>query len=196
MKQRYGLDGIVFIPSAIPPHKKRSRVTRARYRMEMLRLAVSGRSDFTISDAELKRQGPSYTVDTVNQFVSKYPEKTTFHLIIGHDAFLEIDTWKSYLRLFSKIPFIILMRPDQTENEHGIGLIETYLQSKISIEYRFNAKKSSYSHPTKQPLYIFSSGLIEMSSSDIRERIKTMRPIGDRVPQSVSRFISDRGLYR
>lgn len=196
VKQRYGLDSIVFIPSAFPPHKKRSHVTRAGDRMEMLRLAVSDRSDFLISDAELKRKGPSYTVDTVNHFISVYPEKTTFYLIIGHDAFLEIDTWKSYLHLFSITPFIVLIRPENGRTDLGPGVIDPYLKKKISVGYRYDAEKSCYLHPTKQPLYIFSTGLIEMSSTDIREWIKTRRAIGDKVPRPVIKFISDQGLYR
>lgn len=196
VRTRYGLDRIVFIPSAVPPHKKRSHVTRAGDRMEMIRMAVPRGSDFMISEVELKRKGPSYTVDTVNHFISVYPQNTAFYLIIGHDAFLEIDTWKSYLHLFSLIPFIVLMRPENGRIDIGPEVIDPYLKSKISAGYYYNAEKMCYLHPTKQPLYIFSTGLIEMSSTDIRERIKTRQAIGDRVPRVVIRFISDRGLYR
>lgn len=196
VKNGYGLDNIFFIPSAIPPHKKRSHVTNAKDRLEMLRLALDDCSDFLISDTELKRKGPSYTIDTVRDFISVYPKTTTFYLIVGHDAFLEIDTWKSYLFLFSEIPFIILIRPEKGQFDLGMGVIDTYLKSRISTAYQYDAEKLCYLHPTKQPLYIFSSDLIQISSTDIRERIRTHRAIDDVVSESVVQFISGRGLYQ
>ncbi len=196
VKNGYGLDNIFFIPSAIPPHKKRSHVTGAKDRLEMLRLALVDISEFLISDTELKRKGPSYTIDTVRHFISVYPKKTAFYLIIGHDAFLEIDTWKSYIFLFSEIPFIVLIRPEKGQPDLGQRVIDTYLKSRISTAYQYDAEKSCYLHPTKQPLYIFSSDLIQISSTDIREQIRTQGAIDEVVPKSVIQFISDRGLYQ
>ncbi len=106
----FGLDETILIPSAAPPHKPAEGVIDAGDRLEMVRLAISGYDEFTVSDVELKRPGPSYTIDTVRHFKSVYPEDADFHLIIGLDAILEIDTWKSYRDIFRLIPFIVMMR--------------------------------------------------------------------------------------
>lgn len=196
VKNGYGLDSILFIPSAIPPHKQRSRVTNAIDRLEMLRLALVDSTDFLISDTELKRKGPSYTIDTVRRFISIYPKTTIFYFIIGHDAFLEIDTWKAYIPLFSEIPFIVLIRPEMGQTDVGLKVIDTYLKSKISAAYQYDTEKSCYFHSIKQPLHIFSSDLLQISSTDIRERVLKKRAIDDVVPESVIQFISDRGLYQ
>lgn len=196
VKNGYGLDSILFIPSAIPPHKQRSRVTDAIDRLEMLRLALVDSTDFLISDTELKRKGPSYTIDTVRRFISIYPKKTIFYLIIGHDAFLEIDTWKAYISLFSEIPFIILIRPEMGQTDVGPKVIDTYLKSKVSDAYQYDAEESCYFHSIKQSLHIFSSDLLQISSTDIRERVRKKGAIDDVVPESVIQFISDRGLYQ
>ena len=111
----FSLDKSYLIPSAIPPHKEQRNLVDAKDRMEMIRLAVATcpalMESVTVSDVELKRKGPSYTIDTVCHFKSILPKDSRLYLILGLDAFLEIDTWKSYTNLFMLTSFIVIPRP-------------------------------------------------------------------------------------
>ena len=88
VKQQFHFDHIYLIPSALPPHKKPDEIARAKDRLEMTRQTFSDKDGFTVSDVELNRRGPSYTIDTVRHFVSRAPENTCISLILGMDAFL------------------------------------------------------------------------------------------------------------
>jgi nicotinate-nucleotide adenylyltransferase len=197
VKKGFGLDKIFIIPSALPPHKKPDGLVDAGDRIEMIRLSFSNHPDFAVSDVELNRSGPSYTIDTVRHFKSILPEDAELFLILGLDAFFEIDTWKSYKDLFLLIPFIVMSRGTEGENGRVFGrkTVEDYLKSKISEGYNRSASQSSYIHKEKQPVYVFDVTPIDISSTKIRKLIKTGRPIKSLVPEIVEAFIKNKGLY-
>ncbi len=197
VKKGFGLDKIFIIPSALPPHKEPDGLVDAGDRVEMIRLSFSNHPDFAVSDIELKRSGPSYTIDTVRHFKSILPEDTRLFLILGLDAFLEIDTWKSYKDLFLLIPFIVMSRITSGE-EVGVferKTFENYLKSKISEGYNISDLQSSYIHEEKQPVFVFDVTPVDISSTKIRKLIKTGRPIKSLVPEIVEAFIKSKGLY-
>jgi len=117
VKKGFGLDKILlnYLSVNSTPPKNRNGLVDAGDRIEMIRLSFSTHPDFSVSDVELKRSGPSYTIDTVRHFKSILPEDTELVLILGLDAFLEIDTWKSYKDLFLLIPFIVMSRGTEGE---------------------------------------------------------------------------------
>lgn len=104
-----GLDHIVFMPSFIPPHKNEENVASARHRMEMTSLACRDNPGFRVSDLEVSRQGPSFTVNTLSSFSERKEQKPYF--IMGTDSLREIATWKDYQRLFELSSFIVVSRP-------------------------------------------------------------------------------------
>jgi nicotinate-nucleotide adenylyltransferase len=197
VKNGFGLDKIIIIPSALPPHKAADRLVDAGDRMEMIRLSFSNHPDFAVSDVELKRSGPSYTIDTVRHFKSILPEDTELFLILGLDAFLEIDTWKSYKDLFLRIPFIVMSRSSKGGNQRVFGrkTVEDYLKSKISEGYNLSASRSSYIHKEKQPVFVFNVTPVDISSTKIRKLIKKGSSIKYLVPEIVEAFIKSKGLY-
>jgi nicotinate-nucleotide adenylyltransferase len=197
VKSGFGLDKILIIPSALPPHKEFDSVIEARDRLEMIRLAFCDDPNFLISDVELKRSGPSYTIDTVRHFKSISPEKTKLYLIVGLDAFLEIHTWKSYNELFNLIPFIVMSRSVNERNSAGLQWksLKNYLQSKISDGYTFSSTQSSFIHDTMQPVFLFDVTLVNISSTTIRTHIKKGRSIKQLVPEIIENFIKTKGLY-
>jgi nicotinate-nucleotide adenylyltransferase len=197
VKAGFGLDQILIIPSALPPHKEPDGVVDAENRLEMIRLAFSNDPNFMISDVELKRSGPSYTIDTVRHFKSISPENTELYLIVGLDAFLEINTWKSYHDLFLLIPFIVMSRIINTENSTKLDWksLKNYLQSKISKGYTFSSTQSTFNHDKKQPVCVFNVTPVDISSTTIRKRIKEGRSIKGLVPHIVEDFIKTKGLY-
>ncbi len=202
VKEEFALDKIYFIPSALPPHKNLWGLADAQDRLEMTRLAVSDCPGFTVSDIELKRSGLSYTIDTVRYFKSIMPEDNRFYLIMGMDAFLEIDTWKSYMDLFALIPFIVMARAGGEYSKSAIkkDVLENYLKTRISDKYRFNKYGASFSragyvHPEKQTVFIFDKTLVNISSTKIRKLVKEKKSIKFLVPETVENYITIKGLY-
>ena len=197
VKEKFGLDKIFLIPSAFPPHKETEGIIDGLDRIEMIRLAFSDDPDFVVSDVELKRSGFSYTIDTVRHFKSIFPENTKLFFIVGLDAFLEVDTWKSYKDLFLLIPFIVMSRSATGQRDTVLQWkhLGSYIKSKISDEYRHSASRSCYIHDVKQPVFLFEVTPVEISSTEIRERIRKGRTIKSLVPEPVEDLIKAKGLY-
>lgn len=194
----FALDSVCFIPSAIPPHKDSSFVADAMDRLEMIRMAISDFPALTVSDVELKRSGPSYTIDTVKYFKSFQTDQTDFYLIVGLDAFLEIDTWKSFRELFGLVPFIVMARPginyaDSTAELMNLG---DFLNAKISQGYYFSKQDSCYMHEVNKPVYIFEVSQMDISSTKIRRMAQEGEPFSYLLPANVELFIKSKGLYR
>ena len=203
VQSRFALDKCYLIPASLPPHKETGDVVDAKYRLEMIRLAVSEYSRLNsviISDVELKRSGPSYTVDTVNHFKSILPYNSRLYFILGIDAFLEIDTWKSYSDLFYLTAFIVITRPGgprsiDTEGKLKCKVLEDYIKNKISDKYKFSISQSCFVHDEKQTIFFVDIDSIDISSTEIRNLIKNGRSIKFFVPKKVEDFIITNGFY-
>lgn len=197
IKEAFSLDSIYIIPSAIPPHKNNLGLVKAVDRLEMIRLAVSDYPGFVVSDIEIKRSGPSYTIDTVDHFKSTFSEGNRLFLVMGVDAFLEIDTWKSYRALLRLIPIIVMARPRVKWNDVSRlqQVLEEFLKFRISKGYVFSVGRSCYSHAKNQPIYISNITLLDISSSTLRKLIKTQRSIQFLLPEKVENYIKSKGLY-
>jgi len=198
VQMRFALDSVCFIPSALPPHKDSSSVADATDRLEMVRMAISDYPTLTVSDAELKRSGPSYTIDTVKHFKTSQSGRAEFHLITGIDSFLEIDTWKSFKDLFTLVPFIVMKRPglNYADSEVGVKDLGRFLDKKISQGYHFSGQDSCFMHKSYRPVYICEVTQINISSTNIRKMAKQDEPICFLVPSNVELFIKQKGLYR
>jgi nicotinate-nucleotide adenylyltransferase len=197
VKEGFDLDQVILIPAALPPHKMPGDVADAADRLHMLNQALEDSPGLTISDVELKRSGPSYTIDTVQHFKHTLPDQSRIYLIMGMDAFLEIDTWKSYDELLLQIPFIIINRPKSGSavSDSGWKFMENFLASKISADYVFSESQSCYRAQNKQPIYVFEVTSLDISSTRVRNLSNTGRSIEYLVPQKVAEFINSKGLY-
>jgi nicotinate-nucleotide adenylyltransferase len=177
VREKAGLDKVLFIPSGQPPHKPGYEVADAEHRFEMVRRAVSSNRHFEVSRIEVDRNGPTYTVNTLLELREKYSEETTFYFIIGADVVPELVTWREYEKVFCLCDFVAVMRPGFDESEFS-GAIR-----------RLSEEKGTRINPVQ-------SHLIGISSTDIRERCRTGRSIKYLVPESVEEYISEKGLYR
>jgi nicotinate-nucleotide adenylyltransferase len=90
---RLGLDRVLWVPAAVPPHKRGQRITPAALRLEMVAAAIAGDDRFQLSDLEVRRDGPSYTVDTLRALREASPDDELF-LILGADQLAELDSWR------------------------------------------------------------------------------------------------------
>lgn len=197
VKEGFELDEVILIPAALPPHKRPGEVADAADRLHMLNLALEDAPGLVISDVELKRSGPSYTIDTVAHFKQVLPNQSRIYLIMGMDAFLEIDTWKSWDELLVQIPFIIINRPKSgsAANDPGWKIMEDFIASKISREYVFSESGRCYRAGDTQPIYYFEVTSLDISSTRIRNLIDQGRSIKYFVPPKVADFINAKGLY-
>jgi nicotinate-nucleotide adenylyltransferase len=169
MAGKFRLDEVIFIPSASPPHKDNKKVSSAKDRFKMTELAIENNPLFSISDIELKRKGKSYTVITVHELKKLYPQSELF-LLCGSDVLDEIKTWKKPDEIYRLIKVIIGVRPGY---------------NKIKKDNKY-AKKS----------IIEEMNGLEVSSTEIRERVKKGKSIRYLVPAKVEEFIRAKGLYR
>lgn len=160
------LEKVIFIPAFISPHKSNVKTTSPEDRLNMIKLAVKGISFFDYSEIEIKKGGVSYTVDTLRELKNKYDE---IEFIIGYDNIFSINTWKEPDEIFKLGKIIVLKR-------------------KSSHPPQFQDK---YYH---QAVFVQTRG-IEISATDIRERVKNGKPINFLVPTSVMEYIYNHKLY-
>lgn len=171
-----GLDEVVFVPSARPPHKPTGDVSCAYHRYIMASLATTGNRRFTVSSVELRRPGPSYTVDTMDQLKSVYGPHAELCLIAGLDAALEIRTWREYRRLLAGCRVIVVTRPGQE--------VPALAELKLQLG------------DLGGQLELFPVTALAVSASDIRRRVREGQSIRYLLPDTVLDYIEKHGLYR
>jgi nicotinate-nucleotide adenylyltransferase len=198
VRENFDLDEVILIPAALPPHKIPVELADAADRMQMLNLALEDVSGLRLSDVEIKRSGPSYTIDTVQYLRQVLPDQSRIYLIVGIDAFLEIDTWKSYNELLEQIPFIVISRPNTESCSAEIGwqYLEDYVKSKISEEYAFSESRNCFRANNKKPICVYEATGLDISSTRIRNLISRGRSTRFLVPRKVADFIQSKGLYK
>ncbi len=197
VKQAFHLQKIFLFPSATPPHKSAIDLAPIQDRLDMVRAGVAELDGFYTSDVELKRKGPSFTIDTINDFkrspfetISQSPPN--FFLLMGSDAFFDITTWKNQELIFKAIPIIVMLRGERT----GIAPIASFIDEHISKGYKLNIRQKKFTHEQMQPVHICNVPKIDISSTMIRERVKANRSIKELVPANVENIIKKKDLYK
>lgn len=174
--ETFGLDEVLFIPSAHPPHKDEHGMIAPNHRLRMTELAIRGNPHFRISDIELRRQGPSYAVDTVRTLKEIYGDDAELYFITGADAVNDLSTWYHARELLGVCHFIAATR-------QGAELDMERLQA------HFGELGKTHIHRLPTPA-------LEISSTDIRERLLQGRSVRYLVPAVVEEYIGKEGLYR
>ena len=199
VSEKFGLSLTYLIPAALPPHKPHQVISPAENRLDMMRLAVGHLEAFKVSDIELKRTGPSYTIDTLQHFKSgPNAEEHTFYLIMGMDAFLEIDSWKAYLDIFRLVPVIIMARPAglSAPVESPWQRVIEFIRQNISSDYRITDAGAYDSDSEYQPIHFINVSLLDISGTRIRDLVRQGKSIQFLVPEKVESYILQRGLYQ
>lgn len=197
VREGFGLDTVILVPAAIPPHKRSKDIAPATDRLEMVRLAVAGLEKMAVSDVELVRRGPSYTIDTIRYFQQRFDTDTELFFIVGEDAFLEIDTWRDFEDLLQSIPMIVLDRPAVGRNRHDTFTerIQLFLNSRISDAYLPSEDGSAFRHPRWQAIFLFHGAMLDVSSTWVRQRMRQGEAASTGLPLSVEGYIRRKGLY-
>ncbi len=193
VRDRLKLDRVLFIPSFQPPHKRENDVPSAVHRMEMVRLAAAHNQFFDNSDIELKRGGRSYTIDTIEALRESYPG-IDLYFITGLDSFLEIQTWNHWERLLTLCTFVVLSRPgyqftDLLKIDFMLPAQDQVLKldrgELVHVDFRAGAWS----------VYLELIPLYDISSTDIRTRVKEGRSIKYLLPEAVETYIIKHKLY-
>ncbi len=109
-REKLGLEKIIFVPANLPPHKDNRDIAAGSHRLKMLKLSIKGNKYFGVSDIEIRRQGRSYTIDTIREFKQKYPADELY-FIIGSDLLKYLDEWKDLAEINKMVKFIAATRP-------------------------------------------------------------------------------------
>jgi len=185
----FGLEKVVFIPAALPPHKTSGGIMDASHRLEMVRLAISNNPCFSASDIELKRSGKSYSIDTIRHFRETHAGPLFF--IMGRDAFLEIETWKEFKTLFSLCDFVVMARPGSEENGPA-----SPLPTGIAPYFRYDPSAEAWVHASGNSLYFREITFLDISSTKVRGLTGRGKSIRYLVPAEVEAYIREKGFYR
>lgn len=173
-----GLDQVVFVPAARPPHKPSAPLASAGDRLAMIRLAISGDDRFDVSEIEVLRGGISYTVDTVRELRRQVPG-AEWSLIIGADTLFDLRNWREIGTILELVPIVVVARPGFATDSitvDSLGLPDPW--------------------PTVLARNVVPGHSVGISASEIRRRLAEGRSIRYLVPDAVERYIRDRSLYQ
>jgi nicotinate-nucleotide adenylyltransferase len=162
------LDRVVFVPARIPPHKG-SGPADPEHRLRMTDLACRDNPAFEVSDLELRRDGPSYTVETLRDLRTRSPEDTELYLLMGADSARDLESWKDHRVLLEESTVVVLTRA---------GVRRSDLPERV-------ARRAT----------LLSTPVIEISSSDIRRRVREGGSIRYLVPDPVEKYVRSERLY-
>lgn len=161
-----GLDRLFFIPAAQSPFKPADQPAPGPARLRLLRLALAGRSNCEVDDQEIRRGGISYTVDTLRSYADKFPGAKLFYLL-GADNAAKLNEWREPAALAQLAEFVVVPRPGG-----ATAVFPPPFRGRVLRGFPFG-----------------------VSSSEIRARVKTGRPIDQLVPCAVAGAIREAGLY-
>ena len=168
--ERLSLDRLVFVPAATQPLKADRAVAPAEHRLAMVRLMADGDARFDVSAVEVDRSGLSFTVDTLTHFAMEYPKAERF-LLLGADVLATFAYWREPRRVLELATPVVLTRSDEAPWALPEGVDETRIRRL----------------PTRR---------IDVSSSEIRERVRSRKPLRGFVTDGVAAYIEHAGLYR
>lgn len=170
--EQLGLDQVLFVPAGEPWRKSHRSITDAAHRIEMLRVAVEGNDGFGISDIEVRRDGPTYTADTLAALAGERLDDA-FWFIVGADALADMPTWHEPERIVQHAMLAVAPRDAQEVNVAAL----TMPGLPVDRIAQFDAPR------------------LAISSTDIRARVSSGRSIRYIVPEPVRAYITQHGLY-
>ncbi|HEY9164825.1 MAG TPA: nicotinate-nucleotide adenylyltransferase [Candidatus Kryptonia bacterium] len=162
------LDTVLFVPAAIPPHKTNELIVSPEHRLKMVRLAIGENPFFEVSDIELRRSGPSYTIDTLHELKRNYPDDS-FFLILGIDLLIDFFSWKNPTAILDGCTVVAMNRPG-----FDLAMVDKDLLGRVVL--------------------VNVPG-VDVSSTSIRRRVKSGRSIKYLVPPEVESYIISNSIY-
>jgi nicotinate-nucleotide adenylyltransferase len=190
-REQLGLDHVLFIPAADPPHKPHRRITAANERLAMVKLATAGNPRFRVSSIEIERRGPSYTIDTLRSLRLRLGPTTRLVLLLGLDAFRDLGTWKEYRALFTLADMAVWSRPPGARGRPR-GLLPVAARG----DFCYAKDETTLIHHTGTRIQFLTVTALDISASDIRNRVRRGRSVRYLLLPAVERYVAREGLYR
>jgi nicotinate-nucleotide adenylyltransferase len=187
--QHLALEKVYLIPSALPPHKTKTPVTPFHHRLAMTRLGTDCSGLLETMDLEGNRPGFSYSIETLQELHEVLGPAPELFFILGMDAFLEINTWRDYKRLFDYAHFVILSRAGC--RNQGLDA----LFSDLDIKGPTKGTGDHFEAPSGRDIFLLTPTRMEISSTNIRNMVKEDKSIHFLVPEAVRAYIIEKGLY-
>lgn len=188
VRERLRLDRILFVPAGVPPHKTPAHLAPAADRYQMVKLATAAHAGFAVSDLELRRPGPSYTVDTLEAL--HLPRETLF-LLVGSETFLDFLSWRAPRRIAALARIVVIPRASSAFDPESAAALKVLREIG---EDRFAVVQGG-EVPERGVLIVHAVSL-PISASDLRRRVREGRSIAFRLPDAVIAHIRSAGLYR
>lgn len=182
-----GLDRVLFIPAAVPPHKAPATLAAASDRYAMVALAVASHARFEVSDIEIRRTGPSYTVDTLEELARG---GDALYLVIGSETFLDLLSWRDPRRIAALARLVVVPRAGSLFDAESAAAQKVVRE--IGLEGFARVERGS--RPGRDVLIAHATSL-PISASDLRARIREGRSLAYRMPETVAAYVRARGLY-
>ena len=180
VRAKYNLDKVIFIPTALPPHKDPSDLVDAQKRSVMAYLATVSNPCFDVSTYEVEKGGRSYSIDTVRYFRHFFGDKVELYFIIGADMLVEIASWKNIGELLQMCRFIAVSRPGYESQK---------------ILHRQFLTSEGETGAWLDRILVEDSILWDISATAIRRRVREWKSIKYLVPEAVEQFIHNQQLY-
>jgi nicotinate-nucleotide adenylyltransferase len=183
------LDRLIFVPAAQPPHKAPAELVSAHHRYQMTALAVDEHPRFEVSDIELKRGGPSYTVDTLTQLAPQ----GALHLLIGSETFLDLLAWREPRQIARLARLVVVPRSSTGFDPQAPAAQKVLKELGLSP---FVTLGQAEGEGTNAPPLLVHAASLPISGSDLRRRAREGRSLAYRMPEVVAAYIREHGLYR
>jgi nicotinate-nucleotide adenylyltransferase len=197
----FGLDRIIFVPAARPPHKEEAVVASALHRYEMVSLATVFTPYFTVSPIELQREGKSYSVETVREIQKMTGPDTRLYFVVGVDAFLEMSAWREAEELLALTRVIVTARPGWRLDE--VERLLTADQRRLLGYPTFQYLKVGEVDPDRvernwapRQVLLVEVVSLDIASREIRQLVEAGRSIRHLVPDTVAAYMVKNRLYR
>ncbi len=187
--QELSLDKVYLIPSALPPHKNNDPITPFYHRMLMTRIAIGDSPLLEALELEGRRHGFSYSIETLQELHRMFSPEPELFFILGTDAFLEIESWKEYRKLFDYAHFVVIQRAGYRTKR-----LEPLLM-KVRTDAKRKGGRGVYVTSSGKTVTVMASTLMEISSTRIRKTVAEGKSIRFLVPEAVREYIMEKGLY-
>jgi len=173
VREGLGLDRVLFVPAKIPPHKPGRGIAPSEVRLDLVRRAVSANPGFGVSDLELRRPGPSYSVDTLADLGAEAEPGGRLWFLLGADAYREIHTWNRFPDLFRLADVAVMRRPPDAECE----------SPPRGLEGEFVPTGSGFRHRSGREIRFVPVTLLDISSTAVRQALSAGRSVRYLVPE-------------
>ena len=192
VQNNFLLDKVLLIPSSIPPHKGAPDIVPPSDRLQMVKLAVEPYPQFIPSPIEIEAKGKSYSILTLAKLKKQYPDAFMF-FILGIDAFLEIDTWRDYEKVLEQCHFIVISRPGYDLGDAKKILGGKHTERMIQV---FDFSRFDEEMWIDNKIFLLSISALDLSSKDVRKKVKNGESIAGLVTESVEEYIRIKKLYQ